>query len=123
MKRDTPEYEAALKDMVEILLDLAKREERLIYYGVLSKRLEEKGGHIVPAHSVEMNLLLEDASKQDSPNGCRPMLSAMVILQEGRRPSTGFYKLARRDPFFRQGDNAAIWIEELKELAKIHGQS
>jgi hypothetical protein len=40
MKRDTPEYEAALKDMVEILLDLAKREERLIYYGVLRGRFE-----------------------------------------------------------------------------------
>ncbi len=68
-----------------------------------------------------MPYLLEDASVQESPDGSLPLLSALVVLKETGRPSGGFFKLARRAPYQRSGDDTELWIREL-ELPPLCGR-
>lgn len=121
VRRGTSEYEAAQEAMAEILLERAHNGDWPIQYGKLSKLLEDEG-HTVPAHSVEMDHLLADVSHQESPDGTKAMLSAMVVLKEKGEPGAGFYRLARED-FGRKGDNVTIWGEEMKLLARDFRQS
>ncbi|MYR86113.1 hypothetical protein GTY41_14495 [Streptomyces sp. SID685] len=122
MKRGTAAYEAAQEAMAEILLERARNGDRPIQYGELSKLLEEQG-HNVPAHSVEMDLLLADVSRQESPDRKKAMLSAMVVFKDPnkREPGAGFYRLAREE-FARKGDNMTIWGKEMERLARDYRQ-
>ncbi|MGY3200454.1 hypothetical protein [Streptomyces sp. TE5632] len=117
MKKDTLEYEQALDAVVEILRDRARAGAAPLSYGDLSTELTRRGHH-VPAHEGPMPHLLEDASAQESPDGSLPLLSALVVLQETGRPSGGFFKLARRAPYKRPGDDMELWVEEIKQLAR-----
>ncbi|MFH9967334.1 hypothetical protein ACH4PR_39160 [Streptomyces mirabilis] len=40
------------------------------------------------------------------------------MLKETRAPSTGFFRLARRAPYHRLGDDTELWVNELKDLAR-----
>ncbi|MEW2522314.1 hypothetical protein [Actinacidiphila alni] len=122
MKRGDSDYEAALQAVVEILKDRACSGCRPLTYGDLSALLLANH-HAVPAHEGPMPFLLEDASVQESPDGDKPLISALVVLQDELRPSTGFYRLARRPPYAatRQGDNETIWINELEALRREYG--
>ncbi|MFD0309117.1 hypothetical protein [Streptomyces sp. NPDC127119] len=120
MRRGSSGYEAAQEAMAELLLERARNGDWPIEYGTLSKLLGEQG-HNVPAHSVEMDHLLADVSRQESPNGTKAMLSAMVVLKEQQEPGAGFYRLAREE-FGRKGDNLTIWGEEMKLLASDYRQ-
>lgn len=117
MQKGTQEYEQALDALIEILRARAHQGATPIQYGDLSSELARLGHH-VPAHEGPMPFLLEDASARESPDGRLPLLSALVVLKDSRRPSGGFFKLARRAPYKRQGDDEVLWINELKELAK-----
>ncbi|WP_343997162.1 hypothetical protein [Streptomyces thermocarboxydovorans] len=46
------------------------------------------------------------------------MLSALVVLKDTGWPSTGFFKLARRAPYKRQGDDVVLWTREIEKLAE-----
>lgn len=122
MQKGTPEYDSARDAVVEILRDRARLGAKPLRYGDLSKRLVELG-HEVPAYGGPMPFLLEDASLKESPDGSRPMLSALVVLQETGWPSGGFFKLARRAPFHRSGPDETLWITELNDLAKQHAET
>ncbi|MFI8950088.1 hypothetical protein ACIGO6_26615 [Streptomyces sp. NPDC053750] len=61
--------------------------------------------------------LLEDSSVRESPDGTLPLLSALVVLRETGRPSGGLFKLARRTPYMRPGDDLELWVEEINRLA------
>ncbi|MGA5076663.1 hypothetical protein ACPC37_03420 [Streptomyces griseoincarnatus] len=117
MKKDTLEYEQALDAVVEILRERARGGAAPLTYGDLSSELAERGHH-VPAYEGPMPYLLEDASVQESPDGSLPLLSALVVLRETGRPSGGFFKLARRAPYQRPGDDTELWVKEIKQLVK-----
>ncbi|MFD5374825.1 hypothetical protein ACFWJE_10465 [Streptomyces griseoincarnatus] len=117
MKKNTLEYGQALDAVVEILRERARAGAAPLTYGDLSAELAERGHH-VPAYEGPMPYLLEDASVQESPDGSLPLLSALVVLRETGRPSGGFFKLARRAPYERPGDDTELWVEEIKQLAK-----
>ncbi len=119
MRRGTAEYEAAQEAMANILLERARGGAWRIEYGQLSQLLAELG-HNVHAHSTEMDHLLADISRQESPDGTKAMLSAMVILKGKQEPGAGFYRLAR-EQFGRKGDDLTIWCEEMKLLARDYG--
>lgn len=55
-----------------------------------------------------MSCLLEDASVRESPDGSSPLLSALVVLKDTGWPSSGFFKLARRAPYRRTGDDVVL---------------
>lgn len=116
MKKDTLEYEQALDAVVDILRERARAGAAPLSYGDLSTELAGRG-HQVPAYEGAMPYLLEDASVRESPDGSLPLLSALVVLRETGRPSGGFFKLARRAPYMRSGDDTELWIEEIKQLA------
>lgn len=122
MKRGDSDYQAALEAVVEILKDRARSGCRPMTYGELSAMLIS-AQHQVPAYQGPLPFLLEDASVQESPVGSLPLISALVVVQDGRRPSVGFYKLARRAPYLRKGDDVAIWINELQALQREYGTS
>ncbi|CAL9358781.1 hypothetical protein AB0D90_30310 [Streptomyces althioticus] len=122
MKKDTLEYEQALDAVVEILRERARAGAAPLTYGDLSSALAERGYH-VPAYEGPMPYLLEDASVQGSPDGSLPLLSALVVLRETGRPSGGFFKLARRAPYQRPGDDTELWVKEITQLAKHHAAS
>jgi len=124
VKRGDSDYEAALEAVVEILKDRARNGCRPLTYGDLSALLIADH-HAVPAYQGPLPLLLEDASVQESPDGRKPLISALVVLQDELRPSAGFYKLARRPPYgtTRKGDNEAIWLKELEALRRVYTTS
>jgi hypothetical protein len=124
VKRGDSDYEAALEAVVDILKDRALSGCEPMTYGDLSAQLIA-GRHDVPAYQGPLPFLLEDASVQESPDGDKPLISALVVLQDERRPSTGFFKLARRLPYAatRKGDNDTIWIMELKALRREYNVS
>ncbi|MFI2373561.1 hypothetical protein ACH5AO_00555 [Streptomyces sp. NPDC018964] len=117
MKKDTPEYGRALDAVVDILRERAHAGAAPLTYGDLSEELARRGHH-VPAFEGPMPYLLEDASVRESPDGTLPLLSALVVLRETARPSGGFFKLARRAPYKRPGDDTELWIEEIDRLAR-----
>ena len=124
MKRGDSDYEAALQAVVEILRDRARSGCQPLTYGDLSALLLA-GHHAVPACQGPLPFLLEHASVQDCPDGDRPLISALVVLQDELRPSTGFFKLARRPPYAatRKGDNESIWVKELESLRREYNAS
>ncbi|MEU0083156.1 hypothetical protein [Streptomyces sp. NPDC006274] len=117
MQKDTPEYEQALDAVVDILRERAGAGGAPLPYGDLSRELARRGHH-VPAHEGPMSCLLEDASVRESPDGSPPLLSALVLLKDSGHPSGGFFKLARRSPYKRPGDDTELWIEEIKRPAR-----
>jgi hypothetical protein len=117
MRKGSVEYEQALDAMVGILRDRARQGAEPVRYGRLSAELELLGHH-VPPHEGPMPYLLEDASAQESPDGSLPLLSALVVLKETGQPSAGFFRLARRTPYRRTGDDTGLWVNELKDLAR-----
>jgi len=119
MQKDSPEYGHALDTVIEILRDHARRDATPLRYGDLSLELARLG-HYVPAHEGAMPYLLEDASVRESPDGSLPLLSALVVLKDTGWPSGGFFKLARRAPYSRSGDNLELWTRELKDLAAFY---
>ncbi|MBU6529751.1 hypothetical protein [Streptomyces mayonensis] len=116
MKKDTLEYERALDAVVDILRERARAGAAPLTYGDLSTDLARRGHH-VPAFEGPMPYLLEAASVRESPDGSLPLLSALVVLRETGRPSGGFFKLARRAPYKRPGDDMELWIKEINRLA------
>ncbi|KUN89044.1 hypothetical protein AQJ66_06190 [Streptomyces bungoensis] len=121
MRKGSHAYEQALDALVGILRDRALQGAEPLQYGQLSKQLQRLG-HPVPAHEGPMPHLLEDASARENPDGSLPMLSALVVRQETRMPSAGFFKLARRAPYRRAGDDVELWVDELKALAAHHAR-
>ncbi|MGW2699912.1 hypothetical protein [Streptomyces sp. NPDC001340] len=119
MRKGSVEYEQALDAMVGILRARARQGAETVEYGRLSIELQRLGHH-VPPHEGPMPHLLEDASAEGSPDGSLPLLSALVVLKETRAPSRGFFRLARRAPYHRPGDDTELWINELKELTRIY---
>ncbi|MFG2257365.1 hypothetical protein [Streptomyces mirabilis] len=117
MRKGSVEYEQALDAMVEILRTRARRGAETVEYGRLSAELERLGHH-VPPHEGPMPYLLEDASAEGSPDGSLPLLSALVVLKETRAPLKGFFRLARRAPYHRPGDDTELWINEVQDLAR-----
>ncbi|MGW0610721.1 hypothetical protein [Streptomyces sp. NPDC002788] len=117
MRKGSAEYEQALDAMVGILRDRARQGAETVQYSQLSAELERLGHH-VPPREGPMPYLLEDASAQQSPDGSLPLLSALVVLKETGRPSAGFFRLARRAPYRRPGDDTELWVNELKSLAR-----
>ncbi|MER5465902.1 hypothetical protein ABT010_35645 [Streptomyces sp. NPDC002668] len=107
---------------MEILQERARSGCRPLTYGKLSAMLIS-AQHQVPAYQGPLPFLLEDASVQESQGGRRPLISALVVLQDEKRPSAGFYKLAKRAPYLRRGDDLAIWINELQALQGEYGTS
>ncbi|MFG2452661.1 hypothetical protein ACGFSG_25070 [Streptomyces sp. NPDC048512] len=119
MQKGTLEYEQALGSVIEILRSRARQGAAPIPYGDLSRELARLGHH-VPAHEGPMPHLLEDASVRESPDGSLPLLSALVVLKDSGWPSTGFFKLARRAPYKRPGDDMLLWTREIEKLTDYY---
>ncbi|MFE5401578.1 hypothetical protein ACFQ9Z_09255 [Streptomyces sp. NPDC056580] len=121
MRKGSHAYEQALDALIGILRDGARKGAEPLQYGQLSDELQRLD-HPVPAHEGPMPHLLEDASARGNPDGSLPMLSALVVRQETRMPSGGFFKLARRAPYRRTGDDVELWVNELRALAAHHSR-
>ncbi|MFF9407539.1 hypothetical protein ACF1B0_18735 [Streptomyces anandii] len=121
MRKGSHAYEQALDALVGILRDRARQGAEPLQYGQLSNELQRLG-HQVAAHEGPMPHLLEDACARESADGSLPMLSALVVRQETRMPSGGFFKLARRAPYRRTGDDVELWVNELRALAAHHAR-
>lgn len=117
MQKGTQEYEEALEAVIDILRSRARQGAAPISYGDLSGELARRGHH-VPAHDGPLPHLLEDASVRESPDGSLPLLSALVVLKDTGWPSGGFFKLARRAPYKRPGDDVVLWSREIEKLAE-----
>ncbi|MGW3170972.1 hypothetical protein [Streptomyces sp. NPDC001153] len=117
MQQGTLEYEQALKAVIEILRSRARPGAAPIPYGDLSNELARLG-HRVPAHEGSMPYLLENASVRESPDGSLPLLPALVVLRDSGWPSGGFFKLARREPYKRAGDDVLLWTREIQKLTE-----
>ncbi len=48
----------------------------------------------------------------------RPMLSAIVIAKDTKRPGNGFFELARELKVLKKEDNESFWINQYKALRK-----
>ncbi|WP_446215535.1 protein NO VEIN domain-containing protein [Micromonospora sp. IBHARD004] len=122
MRAGDAEFDAAVEATIELLREVARNSrtesDALITYRQLSERLAERGVHI-PYYQGPMPHILEEASLREQAAG-RAMISALVVQQgtNGRpsEPSGGFYRLARRVPFQRRGDNQQIWWNELRQV-------
>lgn len=117
MRKGTLEYEQALDAVIGILRSRARQGAAPFSYSDLSSELAQLGHH-VPAHEGPMPYLLEDASVRESPDGSLPLLSALVVLKDSGWPSGGFFKLARRAPYKRPGDDVVLWTQEIRKLAE-----
>ncbi|MEU4643400.1 DUF3883 domain-containing protein [Micromonospora sp. NPDC023814] len=122
MQSGQPEFERAVDASIAILREIAgtahSDADALITYRQLSEKLAEQGLR-VPYHGGPMPHVLEEASLREHADG-RGMVSALVVRQGQRRkpttPSGGFYRMARRKPFRRVGDDNEIWLTEVRRL-------
>ncbi|MET7762646.1 hypothetical protein ABZS71_11610 [Streptomyces sp. NPDC005393] len=121
MQKGTLEYEQALDAVIEILRARARQGASPLQYGQLSTELARLGHHVSPSEGP-MPYLLEDASVRESPDGSLPLLSALVVLKDTGWPSSGFFKLARRAPYRRSGDDVELWTREIEKLAKHYAE-
>ncbi|TJZ99045.1 hypothetical protein [Actinacidiphila oryziradicis] len=110
MKRDTPEYEAALDAMVLILQRWAQEGRTDGWYSALSAELKADD-HPVHHRGRTMSELLEDACRRGNGSGQEPMLSAIVINKHSKKPSGQFFELAKGHPFYRT-DPDWTWVDE-----------
>lgn len=67
-----------------------------------------------PAHRNDPAHMLGEISRRENENG-RPLLSAVVVLQDTFRPGKGFFTLAR-ELGLHSGDDEAFFSEELKRV-------
>nr|WTA64680.1 EVE domain-containing protein [Micromonospora sp. NBC_00855] len=120
MRAADPEFETAVEATIGLLREVARispaEADALITYRQLSERLAKQGLR-VPYYRGPMPRILEEASLREHAAG-RAMISALVVRKQTNppQPSSGFYRLARRSPFLRKGDNHEIWQTELRQL-------
>jgi hypothetical protein len=112
------DFERAVEATLEILRQIVRRartdDDALIAYGRLSELLAADGLD-VPPHGGLMPAILAAASQREDEQG-RGMISALVVQQGGSGPGHGFYRLARRPPFNRQGDEVSVWLTEVRRV-------
>lgn len=122
MRSGEPEFDRAVEASVAILRNRARLaqsdEDALLTYKQLSELLAEQDLD-VPYHGGPMPYILEEASLREHAAD-RGLVSALVVQQApGGKPTTpsgGFYRMARRRPFNRKGDDYEIWLTEVRRL-------
>jgi hypothetical protein len=125
MRSDSLEFENATQACREVLAEVASKDENdpdsLMTYGLLSRRLADRG-YKVPPHEGPMPHLLERASRLEHSEG-RGLISALVVMADTHLPGQGFFKLARSKPFLRRGDDITLWFAECRRLRSEHSSS
>lgn len=109
--------ELAVAELRERARRVARPEEGLITYQGFSALLGA-GGFKIPYFSKLMSQLLADISLHEDAQG-RGMISALVVQTDAGEPgapSDGFYALARRSPFDREGGDEQVWREEIRRV-------
>jgi hypothetical protein len=120
MRKGDDDFERAVQVTVAVLREIARgsrdEAEARITYGDLSDRLAEQG-IVVPHRGPVMSSILAEASLREHAEG-RGMISALAVRRgkDGRpsEPGRQFYRLARRPPFSRSGDDLQLWLEEVR---------
>jgi hypothetical protein len=90
-----------------------------ITYMQLSTRLRVEHGIDVPYYMGPLPHILGEVSKREHESG-RGMISVLVVEQDTRMPSSGFYRFARESPFNRRGDDVEIWLNESRRVRAEH---
>ena len=90
-----------------------------ITYMQLSERLLAEHGIGVPYYMGPLPHILGEASRREHESG-RGMISVLVVEQDTRMPSSGFYRFARQVPFNRRGDDVQIWLNEVRRVRGEH---
>jgi hypothetical protein len=125
MRTDSLEFENAAQACREVLIEVASRDENhpdsLMTYGLLSRRLADRG-YTAPPHEGPMPHLLERASRLEHAEG-RGLISALVVMADTHLPGQGFFKLARSKPFLRRGDDITLWLAECRRVRSEHTRS
>ncbi|MGF7035387.1 hypothetical protein J2T17_006395 [Paenibacillus mucilaginosus] len=117
---DDATYQEAKKLACVFLKDaasLGREGGRYFTYAELSAFLAEMGLDI-PHHGLAMNAILDEISTDELEQG-RPLLSALVILKDGNRPGSGFFKMARERGKYKgrsKDDEEVFWISELNAV-------
>ena len=123
MRIGDADFEHAVGLILERLREAAARPgdvlDGWVTYKELSDWLAERGVH-VPYHDGPLPHLLGAASEREHAQQ-RGMISALVVEQGTRQPSTGFYRLARGAPFHRVGDDQTLWWREVERVRAEHG--
>jgi hypothetical protein len=108
-------WEKAKVEAIEILIDVARREET-ISYSDLAKRIHAIS---IEPHDYAMRTFLGEISTDEHGRN-RGMLSAVVVYKNGdQMPGPGFFDLAK-DLGNRFRDETEFWIKELQRVYKAH---
>jgi len=105
-------WDSAVGHAIVILRECAA-EPGYITYGDLAVRLKSFG---IKSSGWAMNNLLAEVSRREM-GAARPLLSAIVLTKENRKPGRGFYELARWLGF-RFVDPHAFWAAEHKKTTE-----
>jgi hypothetical protein len=123
MKVGDDDFNEAVDAVLGILHEVATYEENdlegTITYMQLSERLRAEHNIDVPYYMGPLPHILGEASKREYENG-RGMISVLVVEQDSRMPSSGFYRIARESPFNRRGDDVQIWLNESRRVRTEH---
>lgn len=123
MKIGDADFDEAVEAVLAILHEVAARGEDdpagTITYMQLSERLRMDYGIDVPYHSGPLPYILGEASKHEDDKG-RGMISSLVVKQDSGMPSSGFFRIARRAPFSRDGDDIQLWLIESRRVRREH---
>ncbi|WP_206793095.1 hypothetical protein [Amycolatopsis sp. MtRt-6] len=90
--------------IADILYGVASAQDGLIEYAPLGKRVGVQPNHL--------GYFLERVSTRAT-RRAEPLWSALVVSKDSRRPSEGFYLLARRlRTEYADVDDRTLWLEE-----------
>jgi hypothetical protein len=125
MKVGDADFDEAVEAVLGILREVAAHGENdrdgRITYMQLSERLQAERGISVPYYQGPLPHILGEASKREHESG-RGMISVLVVEQDTLMPSSGFYRIARAEPFNRRGTDEQIWLNESQRVRIEHLQ-
>ena len=105
-----PDWIAAKQQAMEILCECAKRRDPITYSDFVQRIAAVR----MDAHSHQLRIMMGELSTAEHEAG-RPLITALIVLQESYRPGQGFFQLARSLGCVVT-DETAFWIDQLNQL-------
>ncbi len=91
------------QDLRQRLIQVARREATITY------------GELCPSAPQSLWRPLDQINWVEHGEG-RPLLTAVVVSKDRRRPGKGFFKMAKKMGRFKGNDREAFWREELQAV-------
>ncbi len=87
--------------------------QKVVYYSEIAPLVNLDMS--LPPDRAEIGRLLGEISEHEHAQG-RPLLSVVVISQDGNKPGEGFFKLARELQLYAGPDEDTYWNTEIKRV-------